>query len=125
MASLTCSRVMKSDWARSANGSCPQRSGTISWRMDRRVPGVDGKTPSFSLSRRNCICSLWLAGWIVALVPPRLSADITLVSRLSDARAFADIRVANDAPAPQMQTDFLPAALRNSAEVHAEQGVAG
>jgi hypothetical protein len=93
--------------------------------MNRRVPGVDGKTPNFSLSRRNCICSLWFAAWIVALVTPRLFADITLVSRLSDARAFAVIGVGSDGPAPQIQTDFLPATLRNSASVSAESGGAG
>lgn len=60
----------------------------------------------------------------MALTTPRLFADITLVSRLSDARAFADVRVATNAPAPQTQTDFLPAALSNSAEVGAEQGYA-
>ena len=93
-------------------------------RMDRRVPAVDGENPIFSQSRRSCIHSLWLAAWIMALVTPRLSADITLVSRLSDARAFAVIGVGSDSPPPQIQTDFLPATLSNSAAVSAESGAA-
>ena len=68
---------------------------------------------------------LWLAASILAVVTPRLSAEITLVSRLSDARAFAHVLFLPDStPPPQIQTDFLPANLSNSAMVSGEPGVA-
>ena len=62
---------------------------------------------------------LLLATCIMA-VTPRLSGDIILVSRLSDADAAA----LTDDPPPQIQTDFLPAHLSNSAKVSLEQGAA-
>src|SRR5450432_911524 len=67
---------------------------------------------------------LWLAVCFMAIVTPRLAAEITLVSRLSDARAEARNKGASDDPPPQMQTDFLPANLGNSAMVNGESGVA-
>ena len=71
---------------------------------------------------KSCIRVLWLAACITAVVTPRLSADITLVSRLSDAQAGAGNLGSNDAPPAQTQTDFLPAHLSNSAMVSGESG---
>jgi hypothetical protein len=62
---------------------------------------------------------LWLATCIMAVVTPRLSADIPLVSRLSDANADAQAGGV-DAPPPQIQTDFLPASLNNAAHTNNE-----
>ena len=67
---------------------------------------------------------LWLAACIMAVVTPRLSAEITLVSRLSDARAYANAGVA-DAPPPSIQTDFLSATLGNHAISQAAKGGIG
>jgi hypothetical protein len=68
---------------------------------------------------------LWLAACITAVVTPRLSADITLVDRLSDARAEAHTAGHDSTPPPQIQTDFLPANLSNSASVPAGKGGTG
>jgi hypothetical protein len=57
----------------------------------------------------NCIRVFLLATCILA-VTPRLSADIILVSRLSDAVIYAGGSIP-----PQSQTGFLPANLRNYA----------
>ena len=59
-----------------------------------------------------------------SVTPTPTPSGIVLVSRLSDARAFAAIHVGSDSPPPQIQTDFLPAALSNSAMVSAESGAA-
>src|SRR5450432_482642 len=67
---------------------------------------------------------LWLAASILAVVTPRLSAEITLVSRFSDARAYAEAQNV-DAPPPQIQQDFLPAHLSNSAAAKAAKGGTG
>jgi hypothetical protein len=56
-----------------------------------------------------------LAIWIIA-VTPRLSGDIILLSRLSDADAYADnLHGVPFDPPPQSQTGFLPANLSNLA----------
>jgi hypothetical protein len=65
---------------------------------------------------------LWLAAGLMAVVTPRLSAEISLLNRLSDARAFARNLAQFDSPPPQIQTDFLPASLSNSAFVSGESG---
>ena len=56
---------------------------------------------------------------------PTPAGNITLVSRLSDARAFARNRAnGKDIPPPQIQTDFLPANLSNGAKISGESGIA-
>ena len=55
-------------------------------------------------------------------ITPRLSADITLNSRLSDAQAYANANFLTDAPPAQTQTDFQPASLTNSAHAHPAEG---
>ena len=67
---------------------------------------------------------LWFTACVMAVVTPRLSADISLVDRLSEARAFARNFGSVDSPPPQIQTDFLPASLSNSAMVSGESGAA-
>lgn len=80
------------------------------------------KTPGISRGK-SCIPMLLIAAGIMA-VTPRLSADITLVSRLSEAQAWAQSNFQTDSPPAQTQTDFLPANLGNSAHVANEGGVA-
>jgi hypothetical protein len=53
-----------------------------------------------------------------------LSAEISLVDRLSDASASAHNFAKFDSPPTQTQTDFLPANLSNSASVSGESGAA-
>jgi hypothetical protein len=66
-----------------------------------------------------------LIAGIMAVVAPRLSAEIILVDRLSDARASALVSfLPPQFPPPQEQTDFLPAHLSNSASVSGEPGAA-
>jgi hypothetical protein len=67
---------------------------------------------------------LGLAGFLIAVVTPPLSAEISLVYRLSDAGAYARNFVQMDSPPPQIQTGFLPANLSNSASVSGESGAA-
>ena len=67
---------------------------------------------------------LWLAGCVIAIATPRLSAEISLVERLSDAHSSAhNFGQSSVGPAPT-QTDFLPAHLSSSASVHGESGAA-
>jgi hypothetical protein len=68
---------------------------------------------------KSSIRVLGLAACITAFVTPRFSADITLVSRLSDARAYAQAGGV-DAPPPQIQTDFLLGSLNNAAHMNDE-----
>ena len=59
---------------------------------------------------------VFLIATCIIAVTPRLSGDIILVSRLSNAEAFAVGHPGGpDAPPPQSQTGFLPANLSNSA----------
>jgi hypothetical protein len=61
---------------------------------------------------------LLIATCIIAATS-NLSAEITLVSRLSDAQASADGGCGvSETPPPQVQTDFLPAHLTNTASSH-------
>src|SRR6266446_567089 len=62
----------------------------------------------------SCVRVFLIATCIIA-VTPRLSADIILLSRLSDARAANYGHPFPDYPPPQIQTGFLPANLRNHA----------
>ena len=92
--------------------------------MERQVPAVDDENSTLSQRRWSYVLVLSLTTAFMAVVSPRLSAEITLVSRLSDARASAVIGAGSDSPPPQIQTDFLPATLSNSAAVSAESGAA-
>jgi hypothetical protein len=57
---------------------------------------------------------VFLIATCIIAVTPRLSGDIILLSRLSDAEAFAPNYPPPDYnPPPQIQTGFLPANLRN------------
>jgi len=58
---------------------------------------------------------VFLIATCIIAVTPRLSADIILLSRLSDARADNYGYPYSDHPPPQIQTGFLPANLRNHA----------
>jgi hypothetical protein len=69
----------------------------------------------------SCLRVLLIATCISA-VTPRLSGDIVLLSRLSDARASAHANFDDDSPPPQIQTDFLPATLGNSATASPPEG---
>ena len=67
---------------------------------------------------------LRLAVCIVIAVIPHLSAEITLVDRLSDAQAYASAGENSDSPPKQIQLDFLPAHLSNSAMASSGQDAA-
>ena len=58
---------------------------------------------------------VFLIAICISAVTPRLSADIILVSRLSDAEAAACGHPGCQLPPPQTQSGFLPANLHNSA----------
>jgi hypothetical protein len=51
-----------------------------------------------------------------------LTSGIVLVSRLSDARAYAAGGAGDVGPPPEIQTDFLPASLSNTATSYGEPG---
>jgi hypothetical protein len=73
------------------------------------------KTPLNGPNAMSRIRVLLIATCILA-VTPHLFGDIILVSRLSDAEAYAvSYPGGTDAPPPQTQTGFLPGNLRNSA----------
>jgi hypothetical protein len=67
---------------------------------------------------------LWLAACIMAVITPRLSGEISLLDRLSDANASAHNFAEYHVGPAQTQTDFLPANLSNSASVSGESGAA-
>ena len=82
------------------------------------------RTPLAGPNAMNRIRVFLIAASIIAVVAPRLSAEITLVSRLSDAQAYA--RALNEsAPPLQTQTDFMTADLGNSASAQAAKGGTG
>jgi hypothetical protein len=56
------------------------------------------------------------------IAAPRLSAEITLVSRHSDARAYARTPIDKDSPAAQTQDDFLSANLGSMAAAKSLKG---
>jgi hypothetical protein len=58
---------------------------------------------------------VFLIATCIIAVTPRLSGDIILLSRLSDARASAVTEGCANFPPPQSQTGFLPANLANGA----------
>jgi hypothetical protein len=66
---------------------------------------------------------LLLLAFLCTIATPA-SAGIVLVSRLSDARAYANGGGGPVAPPPHEQTDFLPASLGNSARSWGEPGTA-
>jgi hypothetical protein len=74
---------------------------------------------------KSGIRALWLAACLLVVVTPGSFAEITLVSRLSDANAFAQTANGVDEPWPRTQVDFLPASLVNRAFFTGEAGQAG
>jgi hypothetical protein len=72
------------------------------------------KTPLAGPNAMSRIRVFLIATCIIA-VTPRLSADIVLLSRLSDAEAAVYAYPIPGYPPPQSQTGFLPANLRNVA----------
>src|SRR5438046_4559154 len=70
-----------------------------------------------SLASPNAMSRIrvFLIATCIIAVTPRLSADIILLSRLSDARAANYGHLFPDYPPPQIQTGFLPANLSNHA----------
>src|SRR5437867_2441785 len=58
----------------------------------------------------------------VVLQPAKSTSGIALVSRLSDAQAYAEGGGGPVNPPPQTQSDFLPANLSNSAQSYGEPG---
>src|SRR4051794_2221706 len=62
-----------------------------------------------------------LTACITTVVTRRLSADITLASRVSDAQSYAQA-VGDVTGPPQIQTDFLPANLSTQAFAPAAKG---
>ena len=75
------------------------------------------KTPLNGPNAMSPIRVLLIATCILAITPP-LFGDIILLSRLSDAEAFAAVPGGNGtgAPPPRSQTGFLPANLCNRAD---------
>ena len=73
-------------------------------------------------STGSCFRAIGLAALVLAVVSPRAPADITVISRRSDASASAAITDKDgvlhfDFPPTQSQFDLLPANLSNSANV--------
>src|SRR5438552_3698965 len=64
------------------------------------------------------------AGAIVVQPTATPTSGIVLVSRLSDARAYAAGGAGVVNPPPEIQTDFLPASLSNTAVSYGEKGAA-
>src|ERR1041384_2839378 len=72
----------------------------------------------------NGLGLLCVVAALMAVITPRSSAEIILDSRFSQATASAHNYGTYDNPPPQTQSDFLPAALSNSAHVSGESGFA-
>ena len=84
-------------------------------RVKRKRRCSPMKTPFSGPCALRCIRVFLMATCVLA-VTPRLSADIILVNRLSDAEAAACGYPVCSTPPPQRQTGFSPAQLTNSAE---------
>ncbi|MFZ1219047.1 MAG: hypothetical protein WAO00_07120 [Chthoniobacterales bacterium] len=87
------------------------------------MTGYPRKEKSRASRVKSGFCVLCLVGGIMAVITPRLSAEIVLVSRLSEATASAHNYGSYDNPPARTQTDFLPASLSNSAHVSGESGI--